>query len=141
MLSLQYRFDYSSDAMSIGGHTSASSSAAMDVSNGRGGPCHANSPPLMPSDLRSTSSRNPVCESPVSSCCEERSTDAKVCKAGSVDLTLESLRWEQECSDEEKEKERIEIYKENRRRRYENALEERKAQLSLRTTDRVKYYI
>ena len=42
---------------------------------------------------------------------------------------LESLRWERECSDEEREKERIKQYKANRRKRYENALEERKTQI------------
>lgn len=32
--------------------------------------------------------------------------------------TQESLRWENQCSDEEKERERIEVYKNNRRKRY-----------------------
>jgi len=35
---------------------------------------------------------------------------------------VESLRWEKQYSDEEKETERIEVYKANRRKRYENAL-------------------
>lgn len=43
---------------------------------------------------------------------------------------LESLRWEQECSDEEREQARIEVYKANRRKRYENALEERRAEIA-----------
>lgn len=30
----------------------------------------------------------------------------------------ESLRWENQCSDEEKERERIELYKRNRQKRY-----------------------
>ena len=47
----------------------------------------------------------------------------------SVSSMLESLRWERECSDEEREKERIKQYKANRRKRYENALEERKTQI------------
>ena len=50
---------------------------------------------------------------------------------------LESLRWERECSDEEREKERIKQYKANRRKRYENALEERKTQI---ITTRAPYY-
>ena len=55
-----------------------------------------------------------------------------VSKDASVSSMLESLRWEQECSDEEKEKERIKEYKANRRKRYENALEERKTQIITR---------
>ena len=43
---------------------------------------------------------------------------------------MESLRWEKQCSDEEKEKERIELYKANRRKRYENALEERRTSMT-----------
>lgn len=54
--------------------------------------------------------------------------------------TTDSLRWDHECSDEEKEKERIEIYKENRRKRYENALLEKKAALSLHGSNKLKYY-
>ena len=56
-----------------------------------------------------------------------------VSKDASVSSMLESLRWEQECSDEEKEKERIKEYKANRRKRYENALEERKTQIITKT--------
>ena len=44
-----------------------------------------------------------------------------------TELAVETLRWEEELSDEEKEKERIEIYKKNRRQRYMNALMEEKA--------------
>ncbi len=50
----------------------------------------------------------------------------------SVELGLENLRWEDELSDEEKEMERIEKYKENRRKRYEKSLLEQKAKLPLR---------
>jgi hypothetical protein len=50
----------------------------------------------------------------------------------SVSSMLESLRWERECSDEEREMERIREYKANRRKRYENALEERKTQIITR---------
>ena len=50
-------------------------------------------------------------------------------KDPSVSSMLESLRWERECSDEEREKERIKVYKANRRKRYENAIEERKTQI------------
>lgn len=45
---------------------------------------------------------------------------------------LESLRWEHELSDEEAEKARLEIYKENRRKRYQAALEQQKARLTSR---------
>ena len=55
----------------------------------------------------------------------------------SVSSMLESLRWERECSDEEREKERIKQYKANRRKRYENALEERKTQI---ITTKAPYY-
>lgn len=132
--------------MSIGGHTSANSSAAMDA--GSGG--DHNHSPLMPSDLAVTRSASTLgvaetksssqdgheCLSSSSSCTAERD-----CGDDSESLSRESLRWEDKCSDVEKEKERIEIYKENRRKRYEKALEERKAHLSLQTTNRVKYYI
>lgn len=59
-----------------------------------------------------------------------------VSKDPSVSSMLESLRWERECSDEEREKERIKQYKANRRKRYENALEERKTQI----ISRAPYY-
>jgi len=49
----------------------------------------------------------------------------------SSDLGLENLRWEDELSDEEMERERIEKYKENRRKRYEKALLEQKTKLAL----------
>lgn len=35
-----------------------------------------------------------------------------------LSATEESLRWENQCSDEEKERKRIEVYKSNRRKRY-----------------------
>ncbi len=41
-----------------------------------------------------------------------------------------SLRWEREYSDEERERERIEVYKANRRKRYEEALEGRRAEIA-----------
>jgi len=53
---------------------------------------------------------------------------------------VESLRWEKQYSDEEKETERIEVYKANRRKRYENALEERRKQLVMTDTRRHPYY-
>jgi hypothetical protein len=57
-------------------------------------------------------------------------------------VRVESLRWEGQCSDEEEERQRIEVYKDNRRKRYEKALEERKARLSLCTsTSKVNYYV
>ncbi len=34
-------------------------------------------------------------------------------------------RWSAACSDEEQEKQRLEVYKENRRKRYESALEQK----------------
>ena len=146
------RFDSSSsDAMSIGGHTSANSSAAMDAGSG-GDHNHSRTSPLVPSDLAVTRSASTLdvtltktdtqdghsheCLSSSSSCTAERDCgDVTEC------LSRESLRWEDKCSDAEKEKERLELYKENRRKRYEKALEERKAHLSLQTTNRVKYYI
>lgn len=62
-------------------------------------------------------------------CKEDRANHPGVSNDASVSSMLESLRWERECSDEEREKERIKVYKANRRKRYENALEERKTQL------------
>lgn len=60
---------------------------------------------------------------------KDRANDPGVSNEPSVSSMLESLRWERECSDEEREKERIKVYKANRRKRYENALEERKTQM------------
>lgn len=62
--------------------------------------------------------------------------EGDISKDPSVSSMLESLRWERECSDEEREKERIKQYKANRRKRYENALEERKTQI----ISRAPYY-
>ena len=61
-----------------------------------------------------------------------RRREGMVSNDPSVSSMLESLRWERECSDEEREKERIKQYKANRRKRYENALEERKTQIITR---------
>lgn len=41
-----------------------------------------------------------------------------------LSATEESLRWENQCSDEEKERKRIEVYKSNRRKRYKRHLGE-----------------
>ena len=137
--------------MSIGGHTtSASSSATMEVSNGGDAHCSY----ATPTDLAMTRSES----APIGGKASQgtgfegnlRTTTASVhgrepCirdyHRDSGDIALESLRWEHEYSDEEKEKERIEVYKENRRKRYESALAERRAQLQLQATNRVKYII
>lgn len=47
-----------------------------------------------------------------------------------TESTIDSLRWSNVCSDEEKELERIKLYKENRRKRYEDALQQRRTQQS-----------
>ena len=151
------RFDYSSsDAMSIGGQTSAaSSSAAMEMSNGSGHSHSSSTPPTIPSGLavvRSESapigekttldaSSSHVSQRAVTVSIRGRDACTKGYRKDPVDLALESLRWEHEYSDEEREKARIESYKENRRKRYENALAQRKAQLQLQSTNRVKYII
>ena len=62
-----------------------------------------------------------------------QSVGGNVTKDSSGKDARESLRWEQECSDEEREEERIELYKENRRKRYLNVLDEHKSKLSERT--------
>ena len=64
---------------------------------------------------------------------EDRANHPGISNNHSVSSMLESLRWERECSDEEREKERIKVYKANRRKRYENALEERKTQMISKT--------
>lgn len=72
----------------------------------------------------------------------ERVSEGSGCEEKDTPVHVESLRWDRRCSDEGEEKHRIEIYKENRRKRYEKALEERKARLSLCTTNnKVKYYV
>lgn len=134
--------------MSIGGRTSANSSGAMDVRISDS--VHTSPPPPPPTTdlavtrsasgasvtLAKSTSREDDCE-PVS----EGSGCDHAC-AGNQEsaVRVESLRWDHRCSDEEEEKHRIEVYKVNRRKRYENALEQRKA-LSLCTTNKVKYYI
>lgn len=138
----KYRFDYSSsDAMSIGGQTSASSSAAMEISNGGPDPHSSNSAPNITKMTQVSSSVAGPRTAVTATVCGRDSSFKDIHKKQSIDLALESLRWEHEYSDEEKEKERIEVYKENRRKRYENALAERKAQLQLQTSNRVKYII
>lgn len=120
--------------MSIGGHTSASSSAAMDMSNNgsMAGVEGSTNPNNLPCDMRVTNSTVTSAKA-----VEHHKPASGSSTDSSAELTtLESLRWERECSDEEKEKERIEIYKDNRRKRYENA----KSQLSLHTSNKVKYY-
>lgn len=151
---LVFRFDYSSSdaAMSIGGHTSTTSSAATDalMSNGTD---PILTPPLI-SDLAVTRSASVMTDSAEgTSCQDDRETILEVsvssdckCTRDSDEVSQEaslgvSLRWEDQCSDEEKEKERIEVYKENRRKRYQAALEERKARSLLHGTNKVKYYV
>ncbi len=138
--------------MSIGGQTSASSSAAMVISN-RDDSHSSHAPQTGPSSLTITRSESlpigkatqgassQVCQRTATTASMGRDASIREYHKDSVDLALESLRWEQEYSDEEKEKERIEIYKENRRKRYENALDERRAQLQLQASNRVKYII
>ena len=57
-----------------------------------------------------------------------------------VKLRLESLRWDNEVSDEEQERVRIEEYKMKRRHRYQQALTLQREQLATRTTTRKHYY-
>ena len=51
-----------------------------------------------------------------------------------VNITLETLRWENELSDEEQEKARIEEYKLKRRQRYQEALTLHRQQLASNRT-------
>ena len=141
------RFDYSSsDAMSIGGRTSANSSGAMDVSTNGTDSTHTQTSDLAVTrsaraahiTTARTTSQEDDCQ-PVSegSGCDHTHTSDK-----DTSVHVESLRWENQCSDEDEEKQRIEVYKENRRKRYEKALEERKARLSHCTpTSKVNYYV
>ena len=55
-------------------------------------------------------------------------------------VRLESLRWENEVSDEEQERIRIEEYKIKRRHRYQQALLLQREQLATRTATRKHYY-
>ena len=52
----------------------------------------------------------------------------------------ETLRWEGTLSDEEEESTRIECYKENRRRRYQEALMQKKEHISRNTNRKQLYY-
>ena len=140
--------------MSIG-HTS--SSTAMEVSSASHSESQIQSKTQVPTVLpihhpHPTSSIAPNCSSlTVTSTCDSIiSTDSseststavngqRIATDASVGSMMESLRWEQECSDEEKEERRIELYKANRRKRYENALEEKRTQL-IRTDKQCFYY-
>lgn len=129
--------------MSIGGRTSANSSGAMDVGINGSDSTHTQTSDLAVTrsaciTMAKSTSREDDCQ-PVSegSGCDHTCTTDK-----DISVHVESLRWEHQCSDEEEEKQRIEVYKENRRKRYEKALEERKARLSLCTpTSKVNYYV
>ena len=127
------RFDFSSDAMSV---SLTSSSTAMELSGASQTGSPLPSQPHIPFALSTStvnSSVTPSANSGTASSSTYASTSAsssseqcKVTTDASTCSVLESLRWEKECSDEEKERERIEQYKANRRKRYENALEERR---------------
>lgn len=122
----------------------------MEVGNGDGDTCLPHTP-LAASKLSMTISATPPPPPPCDAdkvYTTTRNTDVEFIEKTATHLDykknttqqepakvkVESLRWDQELSDEEKEKERIEIYKENRRKRYENALAEKKAQLPLTAT-------
>lgn len=137
------RFDFSSsDAMSIGGCTSANSSG---VSNRLSDSTHSPTTDLAvtrsASAASGTMAKSTGCEDDCGPVSEGSGCDHTCAGKKDTSVPVESLRWEHQCSDEEEERQRIEVYKENRRKRYENALEQRKAQLSLHTTNKVKYYI
>lgn len=138
-----FRFDCcSSDAMSI---DQTSSSAAMEVSsasqNGSPFPSsmllprsttvarHPNIPPNC-SNLSVTTNTSSISYSTHTPQSLVEQSSGYISNDPSVS-SMESLRWEQQYSDEEKEKERIEVYKANRRKRYENALKEKRNQLDL----------
>lgn len=93
--------------------------------------------PVNNSDSCKTSHQVSIPEGSTECGCEIKESKTDVVSTNpSVSSMLESLRWERECSDEEREKERIKLYKANRRKRYENALEERKTQI----ISRAPYY-
>ena len=133
--------------MSIGGHTSTNSSTTVGLATSS--LALTSKSASLDSDARGNNgggesheeAYKPDSKDSASLCCKSLNKESLVDKKALDDAALQSLRWEGQCSDEEKEKERIEIYKENRRKRYENALEEKRAQLSLHTTNRTKYYI
>ena len=92
---------------------------------------------VMSADSESNTKQDDIhCISSTSTC----TRPSKVSQDSTTELGLENLRWEEELSDEEEEKERIEKYKENRRKRYEKALLERKTKLVLgHTKGRILY--
>lgn len=141
----------SSDAMSVG---QTSSSAVMEVSSSSqsgspfpstplSGPTGFVRHPGVPSNCSNlsvtTNTSSISSATPTSQSLAEHSGGG-IAKDLSESYMVESLRWEKQCSDEEKEIERIEVYKANRRKRYENALEERRKQLVLTDTRRHPYY-
>ena len=144
------RFDCcSSDAMSI---DQTSSSAAMEVSSASqsGSPFpssmllpgpttvakHPDIPPNC-SNLSVTTNTSSISSSARTAQSLVEQSSGCISNDPSVS-SMESLRWEQQYSDEEKEKERIEVYKANRRKRYENALKERRNHID---QTRQPYYI
>lgn len=62
----------------------------------------------------------PLLSSPLHA--NEREGNSQFCAV--LSATQESLRWENQCSDEEKERKRIEVYKSNRRKRYKRHFRE-----------------
>ena len=102
----------SSDAMSV---ALTSSSTAMDTSSVR---CISSSSQSTPSAAVSAS-HGPTLKQPTTADSSSQAVSLPV--SGQA---VESLRWDTICSDEEKEEERISRYKQNRRKRYENALSE-----------------
>ena len=131
------RFDFSSDAMSI---SLNSSSTAMELSRASQSGSPLPSQPQIPFTLstahivnssatpstNSSTASGSTYVSTTSALSSSSSEQCKIATDASDCSELESLRWERECSDEEKERERIEQYKVNRRKRYESALEERR---------------
>ncbi|XP_064391752.1 uncharacterized protein LOC135339546 isoform X2 [Halichondria panicea] len=135
----QGRFDCSSsDIMST---DQTSSSALMETGSGPTTPLIPQATPLITSstatstvDTRNTSCYTQLHDSvplkmdiSVTKTIPGSSPDKAVCCRRQPDH-FSTDRWSAACSDEEQETRRLEVYKENRRKRYESALEQKLSQ-------------
>ncbi|XP_019856991.1 PREDICTED: uncharacterized protein LOC109585376 [Amphimedon queenslandica] len=116
----------SSDAMTSSSVSFTIKSVSMETETNNSTPPSSSSqeftksPPASNTSPSSPLSLPPLLKESTDSCTDASSEEPMQTKEGKVRVV--TLRWENELSDEEKEKERIEEYKMKRRERYKEAL-------------------
>ena len=106
--------------------TSATCSASVSTDSCISGPSYTSETLSMPcSDISKESLYSPT-DDPI----RRQQPNHLTSHSEITEPTDDSLRWTNVCSDEDKELKRIELYKENRRKRYEDALKQRRTQQS-----------